>query len=201
MADGADRAESPGVPRRSLLAWLSGAGLLAALAAGYGTFAAFLARFLYPAGPANRGWIFVRELGRIRPGESFPYVTPGGETVNVARLGARDDVGSFIALSSTCPHLGCQVRWEAQSNRFVCPCHGGVFLPDGTAIAGPPGKAGQRLVRFDLKVDGGLLFIDVPFAATGRSAGLAVLPAAAAEAAKCSKAKGAACAGCKGVRA
>jgi len=66
------------------------------------------------------------------------------------------------ALSSTCPHLGCQVRWEAQNDRFFCPCHNGVFDQSGVATAGPPGEAGQSLPKYELKVEDGLLHIAVP---------------------------------------
>ncbi len=42
------------------------------------------------------------------------------------------------ALSATCTHLGCQVRWEAAQKKFICPCHGGVYAADGTVVDGPP---------------------------------------------------------------
>ena len=68
---------------------------------------------------------------------------------------------AFAALSSVCPHLGCQVHWQPQNDRFFCPCHNGVFAPDGTGIGGPPGDAGQSLPRYPLKLENGLLFIEV----------------------------------------
>jgi phenylpropionate dioxygenase-like ring-hydroxylating dioxygenase large terminal subunit len=53
------------------------------------------------------------------------------------------------------------VHWEAQNNRFFCPCHNGVFTPEGKATSGPPADAGQSLFRFPLKVENDLLFIEV----------------------------------------
>lgn len=41
------------------------------------------------------------------------------------------------ALSSTCPHAGCFVDWEADKKRFACPCHGSVFDLDGKCTDGP----------------------------------------------------------------
>jgi len=46
--------------------------------------------------------------------------------------------GSVRALSSTCTHLGCQVSYDPASKTLRCPCHGGVFAPDGRNVAGPP---------------------------------------------------------------
>lgn len=128
------------------------------MAAAYGTFAAFIGRFLFPARPADKGWLFVRELRGLGEAESLLYRLPNGSPVNIARRGPQQ----FIALSSTCPHLGCQVHWEPQNERFFCPCHNGVFTPEGKGVGGPPGDAGQSLPQFPLKAEGGLLYIQVP---------------------------------------
>lgn len=49
-----------------------------------------------------------------------------------------DGARGVRALSATCTHLGCQVRWEPASQRFLCPCHGGAYAIDGSVAAGPP---------------------------------------------------------------
>lgn len=54
------------------------------------------------------------------------------------------------ALSATCTHLGCQVRWDAGSTKFRCPCHGGVFDLQGAVVEGPPPRA---LDRVDARID------------------------------------------------
>jgi len=135
-----------------------GSGLLAA----YGTFAAFLGRFLYPARGLDRGWLFVREVNRLSPGDALLYRLPNGSPVNITRQGTSSEAEAFIALSSTCPHLGCQVHWEPQNDRFFCPCHNGIFTPAGKAIGGPPADAGQSLPQYPLKISSGLLYIQVP---------------------------------------
>lgn len=147
--------------RRSLLNSLSTVGVVVALTAAYGTFAAMLGRFLFPARPPRKGWMYVAVENRLRPGDALLFETPRGATVNIARQEDGASAESFIALSSTCPHLGCQVHWESQNDRFFCPCHNGVFSPDGTGIGGPPGDAGQSLPRYPLKVEDGLLYIEV----------------------------------------
>jgi nitrite reductase/ring-hydroxylating ferredoxin subunit len=132
------------------------------LAASYGTFAYTAGRFLYPDRESSDGWLFVTYEARMRAGDSLAYRAPNGAPITIARIGASGESRDFLALSSTCPHLGCQVRWEAQASRFFCPCHNGVFDPSGKATGGPPADAGQSLARYDLKLEGGLLFIRVP---------------------------------------
>jgi len=157
----ASQTSEAGEPRRDVLDTLGRWGLGVGLIAAYGTFASFLGRFLFPSAPPAKGWMYVTQLGRLAVGEAILYRTPSGATVNIARQGADQEAGAFVALSSTCPHLGCQVHWEGQNDRFFCPCHNGVFSPDGTGIGGPPGDAGQSLPRYPLKVDAGLLYIEV----------------------------------------
>jgi cytochrome b6-f complex iron-sulfur subunit len=153
--------------RRRFLGTASAAAMAGGLVAGYGALGAVAARFVYPARAKDTGWMFVTDMAGAKVGDAIAYRTPAGETVTVARTGRQGTADDFIALSSTCPHLGCQVKWEPQNNRFFCPCHNGIFDPSGKATGGPPGDAGQSLLRFPLKVEGGNLFIEVPLATLG----------------------------------
>jgi len=62
----------------------------------------------------------------------------------------------FQVFSVHCTHLGCPVRWFAESGLFMCPCHGGVFYEDGRRAAGPPPRG---LYEYPVRVRGGSLFI------------------------------------------
>ena len=42
----------------------------------------------------------------------------------------KDAQGKLLVLTSICPHLGCAVPWNKETNLFICPCHGGTFTPD-----------------------------------------------------------------------
>ncbi len=57
----------------------------------------------------------------------------------------------FIAISSRCAHLGCPVRWVDAAERFICPCHGGVYDLLGRPVGGPPVRP---LDRFYTRVIG-----------------------------------------------
>ncbi|MGH2865724.1 MAG: ubiquinol-cytochrome c reductase iron-sulfur subunit [Solirubrobacteraceae bacterium] len=57
----------------------------------------------------------------------------------------------YVAVSDRCAHLGCPVRWVSAAERFICPCHGGVYDLLGKPVAGPPVRP---LDRFYTRVTG-----------------------------------------------
>ena len=92
-------------------------------------------------GAAGKTTIYVRRFNEETDGEAPPdtrQVTP------------------YIAISTRCAHLGCPVRYIQASQRFICPCHGGVYDSQGTVIGGPPVRP---LDRFYTKVEGGRVFV------------------------------------------
>lgn len=64
--------------------------------------------------------------------EKSVYVTKGAD-------------GRLRVLSSVCPHLGCAITWNDSKTQFVCPCHVGIFAPDGALVSGPPPRAMDEL--------------------------------------------------------
>jgi menaquinol-cytochrome c reductase iron-sulfur subunit len=44
----------------------------------------------------------------------------------------------YVVISTRCAHLGCPVRYIQASEKFVCPCHGGVYGFQGQVEGGPP---------------------------------------------------------------
>jgi Rieske Fe-S protein len=80
----------------------------------------------------------------------------GKTTVYVRRFDPTRDSDhlkqSYIAISNRCMHLGCPVRYVQASERFICPCHGGVYTFDGKVAGGPPVRP---LDRFETKVVNG----------------------------------------------
>jgi menaquinol-cytochrome c reductase iron-sulfur subunit len=79
-----------------------------------------------------------------------------GETANVACWVRRVDETTFQVFAINCAHLGCPVRWFAQSGLFMCPCHGGAYYADGSRASGPPQRG---LFEYAYRVDGGDLTI------------------------------------------
>jgi Rieske Fe-S protein len=61
-------------------------------------------------------------------------------TVYVSKVGE-----DYRVLSAVCSHLGCSVNWEGKAGIFRCPCHNGVYSPEGKVISGPPPRPLTRL--------------------------------------------------------
>ena len=45
--------------------------------------------------------------------------------------------GETKKLSRRCPHAGCNVNYNKDSNEFVCPCHQSKFNLQGKVLQGP----------------------------------------------------------------
>lgn len=56
----------------------------------------------------------------------------------------------FYALNAVCTHLGCVVPWNKAENKFMCPCHGSQYAPNGAVVRGPaPLPLALEHVEFD----------------------------------------------------
>ena len=45
-------------------------------------------------------------------------------------------IGNY-GLNAVCTHLGCVVPWNANENKFMCPCHGSQYNNEGKVVRGP----------------------------------------------------------------
>jgi menaquinol-cytochrome c reductase iron-sulfur subunit len=92
-----------------------------------------------------------------------------GQTAKVACWVRRISAQQFQVFAINCAHLGCPVRWFAQSKLFMCPCHGGAYYEDGSRASGPPERG---LFEYQYKIAGSSLTIhagDMPTLATQAS--------------------------------
>ncbi len=119
-----------------------------------GGLAAVLGGFaLGPRASASQGrWSRAGTTSDLKPDEPVPRVLSVSRVDGWYRARARETVflvwdgdKTIRAMSATCTHLGCQVRWEAKEKKFRCPCHGGVYAADGTVLAGPPPRPLQTI--------------------------------------------------------
>lgn len=116
-------------------------GIFAGMA---GVMAAAAFRFLRPAAAAQREakWLDVAPVSELK-GEK-----PLMRTIFAERSAGwsitLEEQQVFIlpaqkhqALSSMCPHEGCNVVWRDETNNFFCPCHDSSFAPNGERVSGP----------------------------------------------------------------
>lgn len=74
----------------------------------------------------------IGELADVRDGEAKVVRYEG---VNYAVY--KEDSGRMHILKSTCPHAGCEVRWNNAELSWDCPCHGSRFNINGRLLTGP----------------------------------------------------------------
>ncbi len=68
-------------------------------------------------------------------GQTTVYMRRRNEDIDTEKA---DEYNKVVALSTRCMHLGCPVRYVPASERFICPCHGGVYDFRGAVTGGPP---------------------------------------------------------------
>jgi menaquinol-cytochrome c reductase iron-sulfur subunit len=123
----------------------------------------------YLLGPALKksasedAWIDLGLLSSFPEGETRlvnfrnPRTTPwDGQTGDIPCWVRRVSGESFQVFAINCAHLGCPVRWFAQSKLFMCPCHGGAYYEDGSRASGPPERG---LFEYEHKIAAGNLMI------------------------------------------
>jgi Rieske Fe-S protein len=82
-------------------------------------------------------------------GKTIAYVRTRNSAIDTD---PEDQYNHFVALSSRCMHLGCPVRYTPAAQRFICPCHGGVYDFRGMVAGGPPVRP---LDRFYTRLNNG----------------------------------------------
>jgi Rieske Fe-S protein len=86
-------------------------------------------------------------------GKTIAYVRARNPSIDTE---PEDNFNHFVALSSRCMHLGCPVRYTPAAQRFICPCHGGVYDFRGMVAGGPPVRP---LDRFYTRLNNGVVQI------------------------------------------
>lgn len=94
---------------------------------------------------------FIKDLGESVKGLSkgafhFPFLEiedlEKGQGC-VVRIGHKryacykDESGHLHKISAKCPHMGCELQWNAEETSWDCPCHGSRFDFDGNLLDNP----------------------------------------------------------------
>ena len=124
-------------------------------------FLGFLLAPLFRKAPES--WVPIGLVNQYKVGETVQVAYSDPSPLAWAGLAAqtslwlrRDGEADFTAFAVNCTHLGCPVRWFAQSRLFMCPCHGGVYYEDGSRASGPPPRG---LFEYDYQIREGQLWV------------------------------------------
>jgi cytochrome b6-f complex iron-sulfur subunit len=121
--------------RKFLTACLGALGIAGLGAALYPLF-----RYLAPSRGVGTKQKMTFQISDVPEGGAKYFELNGKAAVLVKPKG-----GGLAAFSAVCTHLGCVVQWQKGQDRFLCPCHGGLFSAQGTVLGGPPPKPLEAL--------------------------------------------------------
>jgi menaquinol-cytochrome c reductase iron-sulfur subunit len=93
-------------------------------------------------------------------GKTTAYVRRFNPAVDGSSQHKGEAIQPYVAISTRCAHLGCPVRYVSAAERFICPCHGGVYDKLGKVNGGPPVRP---LDRFYTRVRAGRVQIGPRF--------------------------------------
>ena len=123
----------------------------------------------YLLGPAARkrsnigAWVNLGSLSNFPVGQTrlADFLSPmaafnDGETGKTSCWVRRVSEQTVQVFAINCAHLGCPVRWFAESKLFLCPCHGGAYYEDGSRASGPPERG---LFEYKTRIAGDHLLI------------------------------------------
>ncbi|MEK7627604.1 MAG: ubiquinol-cytochrome c reductase iron-sulfur subunit [Patescibacteria group bacterium] len=152
-----NKLQKTGVTRRGFFQWtLIGFGLVASAGA-IGAIASQLLKSLMPSGWFSKPYVYrkvyaapISEIDKA--GSSILFQ----DKANHRKAILINNGGNIQAFSLTCTHLGCQVFWEKEEGKFLCPCHTAIFAADGSVESGPPERP---LEQYPVSLENGLVYI------------------------------------------
>lgn len=122
--------------------------------------------FIPPAsGAAGGGTVAKDELGKdILADEYLANHNPGDRALAQGLKGdptylivTEDSTLESYGLNAVCTHLGCVVPWNANADKFICPCHGSQYDSTGKVVRGPA-PLSLALVNTDTTEEGKVIF-------------------------------------------
>jgi len=106
----------------------------------------YIAFFVPPGAGGGSGGVSAKDaLGNDIFAQAYLASKPAGDRSlaqglkgDATYLIVKDDKSlESYGLNAVCTHLGCVVPWSPANNKFMCPCHGSQYAPDGHVVRGP----------------------------------------------------------------
>lgn len=117
------------------------------------------------AKPAPNGsWVKLTSLEALPKGGAPQLFQIVVERTDAWTRHARSEIGSVFlerredntvrAFNSSCPHLGCAVKWRAENTDYFCPCHDSAFAKDGAVVGKSPSARGLDSLTAEVRGEG-----------------------------------------------
>jgi cytochrome b6-f complex iron-sulfur subunit len=136
--------------RRNFLNWL-GLGWLASSLPVF--ISALTSRTIAATTSAKKNWQKIGTKAELdKKGQLLVQKSPVGAVLVIGTSKTK----TLIAVNPTCTHAGCTVAWEADTKKFLCPCHQAEFTTDGKVKKGP---AKKPLKTFSAKIEGNSVLV------------------------------------------
>lgn len=87
----------------------------------------------YPLYAIENTYAFINSKIQIKKYKNVTIKKINGINVGIYK----DDNGEEHIVKTTCPHLGCTLKFNEVEHTWDCPCHGSRFDYDGHVISGP----------------------------------------------------------------
>ncbi len=71
-----------------------------------------------------------------------------------------EDAQNIAVLSAICSHTGCNVAWQTDEQKFVCPCHEGRYDRHGAVLSGPPPRP---LTKLPVRIENEQIFAKIDY--------------------------------------
>ena len=127
----------PSVDRRRFLVWAAGVSLGAsAVFIGATVIQAMVPPSRSVDGKKNPGRVPVARLSDLKINEP-KLAEYGQDRVFVVKTSGTQ----VLVFDAACPHIGCALVYDKQSDEFECPCHQSTFTLRGQRIKGPAPRA------------------------------------------------------------
>jgi Rieske Fe-S protein len=96
-------------------------------------------------------WVTVAKLADL--GESaIRFTTDSIVGYVIHSDGDNGEKPGIIAISATCTHMGCLIKWQDKERKYLCPCHGGLFTEYGKPDKASPINYLTSLPRLDTRI-------------------------------------------------
>jgi cytochrome b6-f complex iron-sulfur subunit len=125
-------------------------GAVAVVQAGWITISALAPRRRKAPLADGPGVVVAGPVGRFKPGSVTAFADGRFYLVRL-------EDGGFLAVNRKCTHLGCSVPWNAEQQRFACPCHASAFDIRGDVVNAP---APRPLDLFPVAIENGTVKVD-----------------------------------------